>query len=229
MDDLARIKSLFIENIYKIDDHVNNLQKIIQEKGEPLEGNCFYEHQTLNFCQELIPKQVNLFWAGYQTQSKICEIGFNAGHSALLFLMANPNLKEFTIFDICSHQYTLPCINYIVSAFPKLLVDLHIGDSTTSMPIFCDKYPQLREIYDLVHVDGGHFEECIKSDMIYADILVKVNGLLIIDDTDNEVINSYVDKYLQTGRYQEINILQTSMYSHRMLKKIKSVQPEENQ
>ena len=35
----------------------------------------------------------------------ICEIGFNAGHSASLWLLANPTAKV-TMFDIWTHEYT---------------------------------------------------------------------------------------------------------------------------
>ncbi len=220
MENFDVVKDKFTKNKFKIDNHLTQLQEIIQEKDELLEGNCFYEHLTFTFRKELYPKQINLFWAGCMSESKICEIGFNAGHSALLFLMANPTLKELTVFDICSHSYTFPCIEYIVSQFPSLVIDLHCGNSLKTMPLFYEKYPNAKGTYDIVHVDGGHTEECIQNDMKYADILVKVNGILIIDDTNNSFINIEIDKYLQTGNYEELKMLPTPMYPHRILKKI---------
>jgi predicted O-methyltransferase YrrM len=46
----------------------------------------------------------------------ILEIGFNAGHSAACFLMANPNVKILCI-DINTSSYTLPCFRYLKSIF----------------------------------------------------------------------------------------------------------------
>lgn len=40
-----------------------------------------------------------------QANTKICEIGFNAGHSAMLFLMGRDKTSaDFTIFDIGHHS-----------------------------------------------------------------------------------------------------------------------------
>lgn len=220
MTSFQEARTAFFDKIYTIDQHVNALQKIIESTGEPLEGNCFYEHQTLKFRNELLPKQLNLFWAGFQSKTHICEIGFNASHSALLFCMANPALEKLTIFDLFSHTYTHPTLDYLLKEFPSVSVDICPGDSKVTLPMFFKKCPEFIGIYDLVHVDGGHTEDCIANDMIFADRLVKVNGILIIDDTDNKIINSYTNKYIATGSYKEIQILETPMYSHRMLLKL---------
>ena len=42
----------------------------------------------------------------------IMEIGCNGGHSNYIFLLGNPKL-HIVNFDICSHKYTEPCINYL--------------------------------------------------------------------------------------------------------------------
>jgi len=81
-----------------------------------LEGNIFYPHMTLNLLSTLKPKQINLFISGKQATNKICEIGFNAGHSAMVMLLGREIKQlEFTIFDIGRHSYTKPCYDYIQS------------------------------------------------------------------------------------------------------------------
>jgi hypothetical protein len=74
----------------------------------------------------------------------------------------------------------------------------------------------------LVHVDGGHSEHCISNDMKNANILVRLNWIIIIDDTDvNSIINSYVDLYISKGDYIELELLKTYGYPHRIIKKIR--------
>jgi hypothetical protein len=74
--------------------------------------------------------------------------------------------------------------------------------------------------YDIVHIDGGHEEICIKNDFINVDKLVKLDGYIIIDDTNTPIINSYVNKYLSTNKYIEVDILPTTLYPHRIIKKL---------
>jgi hypothetical protein len=74
--------------------------------------------------------------------------------------------------------------------------------------------------YDVVHVDGGHSHHCISNDMKNADILVKVNGIVIIDDTNFRHINDCVNMYLSKGAYKELNVLKSKGYQHRIIQKI---------
>jgi hypothetical protein len=54
-----------------------------------------------------------------------------------------------------------------------------------------------------------------------ADLIVNTNGIIIIDDTNNYDINRYVDLYISSGNYIELDILKTIGYPHRIIKKIK--------
>ena len=79
-------------------NHFNKLYTICKETGENVEGNCFTEHLNIDSkINELIYKQMNHFSLG-QNATNIMEIGFNAGHSSLLYLLSNPKSK-LTIFD----------------------------------------------------------------------------------------------------------------------------------
>jgi hypothetical protein len=152
----------------------------------------------------------------------ICEIGFNAGHSSMLLLLGRDNSPpNFTIFDIGHHRYTKPSFEYIKSKFSYVNFEYIEGDSTIIMPEWINNHTDLIGKYDLVHVDGGHSEHCIYNDMKNTDLLVKVNGIVIVDDTNNEIINGYVDKYISSGNYVELNVIQTFGYPHRIIRKIK--------
>jgi hypothetical protein len=201
---------------------LDGLKNIIINSKCNLEGNYFCLDNGFNIIPELYPKQLNLFWCGIQANKNVCEIGFNAGHSAMLILLGkNIENLNFTIFDIGNHLYTRPCFEYIQSNFSNVNFEYIEGDSTITIPKWIDNNKDLMGKYDLVHVDGGHTEDCISNDMINADILIKINGIIVIDDTDYEIINKYVDLYISKGNYIELELLKTEHFSHRIIKKIK--------
>ena len=95
------------------------------------------------------------------------------------------------------------------------------GDSIETIPKWISDNKSSIWTYDIVHVDGGHSEQCISNDMKHADLLVKVGGVIIIDDTDNSVINNYTNIYLNSGFYREVDVMKTYGYAHRIIQKIK--------
>jgi len=216
------IKSRYESKNTEKEVYLEDLKKIITNSGGCLEGNSFYYHTTLNIFPELYSKQLNLFWCGTQAFENICEIGFNAGHSTMLMLLGRSNEPlNFTIFDIGHHSYTKPCYDYIKSKFSHINFEYVEGDSTVTMPNWISNHPELMHKYDVVHVDGGHDEHCISNDMKNTDLLVKKNGIVIVDDTNCETINKYVDLYLSSGNYVELTVLPTVGYPHRVIQKIK--------
>ena len=199
---------------------LGELETIIRLSGTPLEGNSFYRHTTLNLYPELYTKQLNLFWCGQQATTKICEIGFNAGHSTMLMLLGRPKTPlNFTIFDIGMHAYTRPCLTYMNSQFPHAEFEYVEGDSTVTMPKWIDAHMGQVGTYDVVHVDGGHTEPCMLSDTRNADTLLRSGGIMIIDDTYFDYINRRVDALIGSGRYTELGVLKTAGYTHRILRK----------
>ena len=66
---------------------------------------------------EKITKQLNHLSLGIECITNIMEIGFMHFIGSLLYLLSNPNSK-LTIFDICSHAYT---ITYAIDIYKKCL------------------------------------------------------------------------------------------------------------
>jgi hypothetical protein len=201
---------------------LSDIMRIIEETKEPLEGNSFYYHLTDKRYDDLFNKQVNLFWTTSGPVKKICEIGFNAGHSAFLFLVENKDKHiEFTIFDINTHKYTEPCFEYIKNYFKNTKFEFVKGDSTTEIPKWISQNSEQKGTFDVVHVDGGHTQECITNDLKNALELAKLNGLIIIDDTNNDHINTCLNEYVSKAYVEEVDILPTVGYQHRIVKRIK--------
>ena len=223
MIDKDHVKTLYESKHNDMQLHLNELAKLISSSGKQLEGNAFYKHNTMELYDVLVPKQMNLLWAGSEVKTRMCEIGFNAGHSALLFLLSNQTTPiEFTVFDIGQHAYTTPCLRYMQTAFPNVTFEYIEGNSIVKLPEWTAKNSQFMESYDLVHVDGGHSELCAKNDLKNATKLVAPGGLLVIDDTNYHYINHFVDMYIRLGDFEEVSIFPTCGYPHRILRKVKN-------
>lgn len=190
--------------------HIKKLEDIIRRTGEILEGNCFYHDKTFNRDDEKFKnKQINLVNIA-KGKTTICEIGFNGGHSCLLFLFDNPSVKKFHTFDICFHKYTEPCFEYLKKVFPNVEFKLIKGNTKFTLPQY-----EITDKYDLVHMDGGHGRDIIKNDIKYCKLL---SDIIIIDDTNYSPINQIAEACLKEG-YKELDILETYKYKHRIVEK----------
>lgn len=206
-----------------LDTHLQALAAIVQTSGELLEGNSFYYHQSLFRFEQLFTKQVNLFWFGSQASARICEIGFNAGHSSLLMLLGrNEKPVILTVFDIGEHKYTRPAIEYVRAHNPNTTMEFIEGDSTQTMPLWIQAHPECVGQYDVIHVDGGHSEHCIRNDIQNAFALAKIGAILIIDDISISYINDWVNIYIASGLCEEVEVFPTQGYPHRILRKIQN-------
>ena len=187
------------DNIYKIDD-VNKLNEIIKKSGSKMEGNCLYEHMS-DFIHRDSAKLLrqNLYRLGKRSNN-IMEIGFNGGHSNLIFLLANPKARIVN-FDICYHKYTEPCFNYLKTKYNVKLIK---GDSLVEVPKCDDKF-------DMIHIDGGHGYTYAFNDIINSKSLATLNTLLIIDDANFSNIKIILDqlvnyKFIKEVDYKTLNL-----------------------
>jgi hypothetical protein len=55
--------------------------------------------------------------------------------------------------------------------------------------------------------------------MKHADLLLKPGGIMVVDDTDAPQINALVDAYLASRKYEEMIVLKTFGYPHRIIQK----------
>lgn len=195
----------YINIINNNSHHFSNLLEIVIKSGEPLEGDCIYEHLTTNRKVELIPKQENIFSIGKQFGNKIIEIGFNAGHSALLFLLSNPEAYLWC-FDICYHSYTRPCFQYLYDNFEGRL-SLFSGNSINTFPEFASRHE--KEKFDIIHIDGSCDINIANIDFFTSLNLIRNEGFIIWNDRGVEDLGKLWNGYINSGHVLPLNFLET--------------------
>ncbi len=207
--------SRIVENI---DRHANTLTEIARLSGDNLEGNCFTNHATTQRNEGLLSKRINLLEVA-QHGKKILEVGFNAGHSALLLLLGCSPDAEITFLDIGGHPYVKPCFDYLKNISPTVKRDLIIGNTLYALPKMVLKEGQ-QNIYDIIHMDGGHARECVVNDLILLYMMVKPGGYLIVDDAEGFILEQ-VSNFVSLGLLEiEPNQFVTQVYPHIITKKV---------
>lgn len=179
----------------------NQLVPIIRQIGEPLEGNLFMEHRTLNYTDIYKEKRQNMIGLLMLTRKRphplhILEIGFNAGFSSLLMLLTDAN-AHLTCLDICDHKYTLPCFKVISGMFGDRIT-LIKGSSIEQLPL-------IDRTFDLIHVDGGHTDPVVNNDCIHTVRLSKPGTIIVMDDYDFANIHRIWDATCKTHNLQPIS------------------------
>lgn len=185
-------------------------QIVLQTLGSPeAEGNYFTLNHNIEVeLPELVPKQQNIFSIATNAQN-ILEIGFNAGHSALLFLLANPSSK-MTCIDTCSHVYVEPCFNYLKSIFGDR-IQLLKGNSKDVVPTLPKNH------YDIAHIDGDHSIDTFKTDFVNVyDLSPKI---IIVNDTQEPLIHSTLSSFILSSKFslKEMKMLASDKYKHRFV------------
>jgi len=163
----------------------------------PVEGNLLYNHPLCSvddpFNEAFFEKRHNLYQLSKDKKS-IMEIGFNAGHSTLMMLIANPT-ASYALFDLNYHPYTDPCFQLLKQTFPTMHIEY--GDSSTTVPQFISSNPDAK--YDLIHVDGSHELIFAEKDYENSKRLSTKNTIILFDDTTP---GNHLDNFLREKVFQ---------------------------
>jgi hypothetical protein len=166
------------------EDVVANFNKVNLNEIEELSAYNFYnkslttflnEHFCYNFegYSQQVPEQIQDLINLCKYKKNILEIGFNAGHSAEIFLKnSNCNL---TSFDLNSHNYVSIAKEYIDIYYPGRH-ELILGDSTLTIPLYKENS------FDLLFIDGGHEYNIAKADLDNCKRFANDQTIIIMDD-----------------------------------------------
>lgn len=194
--DISQLFEIQLENHKHI---LQGLNDIVRKSGEHLEGNIFYEHKSTNFTlnKDFEKKRWNIFDCARKSQT-IMEIGFNAGHSAFLFLIANKTSK-IQLFDLGEHSYSKDCFNFLNLMFPGRL-SIIWGNSLETIENFNDK-----PYFDLIHIDGGHQRFIAEADIRNSRRFASCDTLVIFDDILYDPLASLLQELIEINFIKKIN------------------------
>ena len=116
----------------------------------------------------------------------VCEVGFNAGHSAAVFLIANPNAHVIS-FDLGQFDYSIRNLKLLQELYPERFTYV-LGDSAISVPAFAAQHPHLK--CDLIAIDGDHSERGALADIMNMAKLAACRNWVLVDDTGFKEVNS---------------------------------------
>ena len=178
--------------------------------SEPLEGSIWNKHLQNEPDMALLDKQKNLLSIVKDLSgSRMCEVGFNGGFSALLWLLGNSSI-HLDCLDLGEHSYTQIAYQKLKDRFGNRIT-LQLGDSQQTMK-------NLEYGYDLVHVDGGHSEAVAKSDCQQAIRILKPGSLLLLDDTNLTAVTDGLSPFLH--QLEEVPLpFSSSSYKHTLYRK----------
>lgn len=173
------------------------LDKIVIESGQGfVEGSLFFfGNQDMQYNDTFIHKQINLYNLAKKAKN-ILEIGFNAGHSTALMLLANPTSKIMH-FDLREHAYGERCYEFLKSVFGKeRFIEFVAGDSRVTVPSHIDKCTTR---FDLLHIDGGHTDLVAYSDITHTQKYAAPQNYVIVDDYDMPNLKAVTDQFVRRG------------------------------
>lgn len=133
---------------------------------------------------------------------RICEVGFNAGHSSELFLSVK-NTISVTSFDIGKQKCTRYGKKYIDLHFPNRHV-LVKGASAITVPLFHKKHPS--HVFDLIFIDGSHRYEDAYADIVNLAKLAHKKTVLILDDLAFDAVERAWHDALSHGIVKELYV-----------------------
>ena len=116
---------------------------------------------------------------------EVCEVGFNAGHSTLNWLAADPR-TAVDAFDLGAHPSAAAAFAYLSKKYPGRL-RLTLGDSRATLPLVDHK-----KACDVVFIDGGHDSDVPAADLGNLAPLAARGAPLLVDNANMAPVHAAI-------------------------------------
>lgn len=114
-------------------------------------------------------------------QLVVCETGFNAGHSAAIWLEP-PSTVTLHSFDLAAEPYSQSSQAFVHRLYPSRLT-FHPGETTATLPQHASLVEEGKQPpCDLWYIDGGHSGKVPMSDLTHAWRSSRNGTTVIADD-----------------------------------------------
>ena len=150
----------------------------------------------------------------------VCELGYGAGNSALLYLMMNPDitLYSFDFFlkpgEIAPNTETTPrqglyqkvTLDYIQSSkdFARRFKRVS-GHSNVTIPRFAKEHSNVK--CDLISIDGSHLSPQVYFDILHFRTLATQLTYILLDDVNDKPVRQDIDSAIAQGILKEYECL----------------------
>lgn len=111
----------------------------------------------------------------------VCETGFNAGHSAALFLSVDPRVR-YVGFDIAQHAYGAPAAAHLAARFGAPRVHVEWADSRVGVAAYFARNPAV--VCDVVSIDGDHSCDGVVGDFSQLRAHSARDAVFLFDDSE---------------------------------------------
>jgi len=166
----------------KLFENKHIFYEIYQECGNTFIQGCgsyFFDGQTYNYCDLMYEKQ-ELLYNSVKNVNNVLEIGTYMGHSLLIMLLSNPELK-ITCIDI-DDTFTRPAVTVLNKYFNNAITFIH-SDSLNALQ-------NMNQTFDFFHIDGHHDNNYISNEFVYIRKLNSNPDVLKVIFDDQECLLS---------------------------------------
>jgi spermidine synthase len=182
---------VLLENFH----HFENILSVTKTYSLGCGSYLFLGGQEYKYSSEMLAKQEELFQVGKKCQN-VLEMGVYLGHSLLIFLLSNPNLR-ITCVDI-DKRFSPHAVEYLNTHFNNRIT-FHLGDANN----FINSLPDT-ENFDCVHVDAQHNEVAVRSQFLASKRVSKLDAIFVFDDYD--LVKGLIDKLIDSKELKLLSL-----------------------
>jgi hypothetical protein len=173
--------------------HFVGLFNVLEGKFNHGWGSYLFDGNTYRYNREMLTKQEALYQAG-EKSNNVLEVGVYLGHSLLILLLSNPNLK-ITCIDNDS-RFSPKVVEYLNQHFDNRIT-FYLGDAVETL-----KKKKIENKFDLIHIDADHYESAVRSQFNEAKKLALPNAYFIFDDY--EAVKGLIDNWIGTNQLHHV-------------------------
>lgn len=152
--------------------HFIGLYNALDGKWEKGWGSYLFYGQEYKYESDMLKKQEELFRYSMKATNAL-EIGVYVGHSLLIMLLANPDLKITCIDN--EDRFSRVAVEYLNANFNNRVT--FILDDAVSAVNRLDA-----ELFDLVHIDADHNDAAVKAQFNSSLRVAKLGAYYVFDD-----------------------------------------------